>query len=141
MIEAKELRIRNLILSKDNCVRKVLDFKEETYRYKLSNGIVIKHHLKTAKPIPITEEWLIKFRFAPTICIDKPTWSENYHDLTYYDLKLSDNKYVDLSLLSSYVENENITVELFPYGIFKYKYVHEIQNLYFALTGEELTIK
>lgn len=89
-------------------------------------------------PIPLTEEWLVDFGFSPTTCSDKPNWSDNYHDLTYYNLELNEDKYYDLSLLSSYIENEYIYVELFPYSNPKVKFVHELQNLYFVLTRKEL---
>ena len=138
MIESKELRINNIVYSNLEQKEVVLNGVNKIHGMYGDSSF---HSLDGFKPIPITEEWLLEFGFTPTTCSDKPIWSENYHDLTYYDLKLSKDKYTDLSLLSSYIENENITVELFPYEVFKYKYVHQLQNLYFALTNEELTIK
>jgi hypothetical protein len=72
------------------------------------------------KPIPLTEEWLIKFGFK--------------HD----------------EILSTYVFNgsfgfieNNYTKLGIEYGAIwtECKYVHQLQNIIFALTGEELTIK
>lgn len=72
------------------------------------------------KPIPLTEEWLLKFGFE---CVFT---NDDHH---YY------LESIDLSLDRSYQ----------PFGIGKYKlkfeYVHQLQNLYFALTGEELILK
>ena len=71
-------------------------------------------------PIPLTEEWLLKFGFKdksmalPHIVFDVAnalTWNESSKTLTF-----------------GY------------YGELKCEYVHQLQNLYFALTGEELTI-
>lgn len=79
--------------------------------------------LINTKPIPLTEEWLIRFGARPFqsgFIIDK------YPHMEYF---LWSNAY-------------NIFVwqrcEARLRGI---EYVHQLQNLYFALTGEELTIK
>ena len=70
------------------------------------------------KPIPLTEGWLLKFGFEKKI---------GWDDLIYH---VKNN--VDLyEFLSGY-----------EYYDFHIKHVHQLQNLYFALTGEELkTIK
>jgi Mg2+ and Co2+ transporter CorA len=75
--------------------------------------------LKEVNPIPITEEWLLKFGFKKYVTRDiYPTLSKNM--LNWNDGSL-------------YV---------IAYGfINEIKNVHQLQNLYFALTGEELTIK
>ena len=69
------------------------------------------------KPIPLTEEWLLKFGF----------FKKARCYFLYKDLKITvcDGKF--------YFFTFHFNVEL--------KYVHQLQNLYFALTGEELTIK
>jgi len=73
-------------------------------------------------PIPLTEEWLLKFGF------DYDNETSTYSLLTSLrkcdlciDILLSDGEY-----FWKYVE---------------LKYVHQLQNLYFALTGNELEIK
>lgn len=75
------------------------------------------------KPIPLTEEWLFKFGFLKDL--------EN-------DIFLNINAYAFL-----YWQNDR--VELLDddnnFMISHCDYVHQLQNLYFALTGEELTIK
>lgn len=63
------------------------------------------------KPIPLTEEWLIKFGF-------EKAYETCYQ---YKDFILND-KFIMMDI--------DITVQL--------KYVNQLQNLYFALTGEEL---
>lgn len=79
---------------------------------KLPFGLVIK-------PIPLTEEWLLKFGFVEFITLDVyPT----------YALKK--------------INVNNGTVYVSELGFLNHiKYVHQLQNLYFALTNEELTIK
>lgn len=74
--------------------------------------------IETCKPIPLTEEWLLKFGF------------EEYMD----GLRLNS---IVIRLEKSelwYVSKHNIVLN-------KIRYVHQLQNLYFALTGEELTVK
>jgi len=74
------------------------------------------------RPIPLTEEWLIKFGFVRegmlTMRLDK---------FTCY---CEEDDYIDNFCLGH--------IELFDVVP---KYVHQLQNLYFALTGKELTIK
>ena len=68
------------------------------------------------QPIPLTEEWLLKFGFERKI---------GWDDLIYYA-----KNNVDLyEFLSGY-----------EYCDFHIKHVHQLQNLYFALTGEELKL-
>jgi len=69
------------------------------------------------KPIPLTEEWLLKFGFESYY----KNGSE-YQDKNMYLVKNGD-----------IWQNLKIGVNL--------EHVHQLQNLYFALTGEELTIK
>jgi hypothetical protein len=73
------------------------------------------------KALPLTEEWLIKFGFK----------------------KNSDNG--DLKGNDCYYTHKNfkrcISLPNFIYDGIKIKYVHQLQNLYFALTGEELEVK
>ena len=73
-------------------------------------------------PIQLTEEWLLKLGF-------KYSEFEDLYQKGGYDVDIKDNVYCHFYM------NE--------YGDW-YKdidHVHSLQNLYFALTGEELTIK
>ena len=83
--------------------------------------------LKGCKPIPLTEEWLTKLGFTiykgeP----DKYLENEVYIDCdeTFY--------YVVESYCSERGDWCHCEVEI--------EYVHQLQNLYFALTNKELTI-
>lgn len=87
--------------------------------------IIVSHHTfyhleiygEDYEPIPLTEEWLEKSGFKSTV-----EWLLKYKNNS--TLLVSDVKY----------GFQNIPIQ-------KIKYVHQLQNLYFALTGEELTIK
>lgn len=144
IVEAKEFRIGNLVLTnnveyrkldagKIACIvaidseRNFAELKETVKiyhiedKYKDTYGQWIKH----LKLIPLTEEWLLKFGFLR-------------HHLDYTNGVI-------------YIKNVPGTNE-FEWGVFpnelgsgiqiknriKLKYVHQLQNLYFALTGKEL---
>ena len=76
------------------------------------------------EPIPLTEEWLIKFGFVRS--------SEKTTRLGYLKYNTFD--------LNGGCGYGNV----FTYGSAAFnhiKHVHQLQNIYFALTNEELTIK
>jgi hypothetical protein len=75
------------------------------------------------EPIPLTEEWCIKFGFQ------KDLENTIYKNINKHCFLCYDDNIVLL------LEEEN------NWCITKVKYVHQLQNLYFALTNEELTIK
>jgi len=81
------------------------------------------------EPVPITEEWLLKFGFN----------HDEYHPI-YETLLIYENDNFSLHA------NLNNGVDFYFYGYdheasFEMKYIHELQNLYFALTKTELEIK
>lgn len=125
MMNNSELRIGNLItyesdivevsgISRSGCI----DYNKNGYDY---GGWTSNEY----QPIPLTEEWLVKFGLKETkdqdvlrvnyVNYHKGTDTFNYCIAYYFD----DQGYVD-----------NIFKEV--------KYVHQLQNLYFALTNEEL---
>lgn len=80
-------------------------------------------------PIPLTEEWLIKFGFVlQTDDSDEPDnlcktfWSIPTKD--YFNFDSEFNSFIHCGM-----------------ELCKVDFVHHLQNLYFCLTGEELTIK
>jgi len=81
------------------------------------------------KPIPLTEEWLLKFHTKEEI--EKNTRFPN--EITIYDrfLFIWKENYKYWYVITSY-HKEYLT---------KIEFVHEYQNFIFSLTGEELTLK
>jgi hypothetical protein len=83
------------------------------------------------KPIPLTEEWLLKFGFEENrIIIGESLWLElDFNSPTYphYNIFV---KQLNTDLM---IDSVLMDIEL--------KHVHSLQNLYFALTNEELIIK
>ncbi len=78
-----------------------------------------------ADPILLNEEWLLKFGFI-----------HPFKDLANVRRYLINDGRVELRYL-----RHNNTVFLSYFNAREIKYVHQLQNLYFALIGEELTIK
>jgi hypothetical protein len=110
-----ELRIGNIIDRGDyHC--KVTSITEDGIMTEPINYEGERFVEQTTKPIPITEEWLVKLGFVR----DKTEIAVYY----FGDLE------IQLPVYFKYKESH----------IHNIKYVHELQNLYFALTGKELEI-
>ena len=75
------------------------------------------------EPIPLTEEWLERFGFIPYDEFSHPCFERNGYLVSYvygkWDVQIGSIRANRLGL----------------------DYVHQLQNLYFALTGEELELK
>ncbi len=102
-MEAKELRIGNNIFVNGE-LQEVVDLP-------LPENCTSENTF----PIPLTEEWLLKFGFRKY---------DMYYDVDdFYLIRLNDASFRAGSL-----------------SHLKMTHVHQLQNLYFALTGGELTL-
>lgn len=132
-MKANELRIGNNIYDSAYPKRDARVFRINsgiewpiTYSY----GKIFEHtplHGESLLPIPLTEEWLLKFGFTEAM----------------FDYTIHTGEFFKGSVGILWVAGNNNVWQL------KYemrctqtviKYVHQLQNLYFALTGEELTL-
>ena len=107
-MEAKELRIGNWVYP---------DMSYPDPVKVCSKDFINTEHLN---PIPLTEEWLLKFDGNCTIMKGYPIYFLNPFNIEFYEFKCL-----------FYIGNRSV----------KIKHVHELQNLYYALTNQELTIK
>jgi hypothetical protein len=93
------------------------------------------------KPIQLTEEWLLKFGFE--LYDYEP--SEEEDDFIFKDYKKSlDGKTFYYTICECPYNEWDFGIKLTwaeQALLSRIKYVHQLQNLYFALTGEELEIK
>jgi hypothetical protein len=135
-MEAQNLRIGNIVkliscAGINAIVTEIGSHNGEPYVMckDIPNGIYLHHNgIDLVQGVPLTEKWLIRFGFE----------KEVFWDGNYYTLELNDNKYCDLCIVNG-DKNGSIEVVLFPYeNWFRYRYVHELQNLFAALTGREL---
>lgn len=113
-MKANELRIGNLIYGGGQ-IRKVTEIKNDgcitepidDYKPDFSKGI---------NPIPLTEEWLVRFGFD----------------------QLESGTYICPNQIVLRKDIKGYLYEIFKGKETLVKHVHQLQNLYFALTGEEL---
>jgi hypothetical protein len=116
-MDAKELRVGNYLLQTNQ-----IDYDTLGHKRYPDSVITVGKHLFTyededIKPIPLTEEWLVRFGFEKVSGWDDyKGWIKDYVELE------CDSYGFD------YVNNIDKEV----------KHVHQLQNLYFALTGEEI---
>lgn len=133
-MKANELRVSNFVGYNSDIIR-IMSVKEHGYisgvllspdmtademedwiRFGIRKDFSLEYDI--ISPIPLTEEWLLKFGFNQF-----PTgnfWDREDFWACYF--------------------NRDKTALLFDYLEWSVKYVHQLQNLYFALTGMELTI-
>ena len=141
MIQANELRLGNLvnIEALDNSDYQVLGVTDKLIYYSPSNsGIIDKDFyslLCYVKPIPLTEEWLVKFGFERDLKLEE--LDSRTTMLQYYYGDIHSNNFIRICFhpVGKY------TTSFRGNPLTKPEYVHQLQNLYFALTGEELKIK
>lgn len=89
------------------------------------------------RPIPITDEWLYKFGFKRGGYDMIEVWHPDkprFVMVGYLDNE-EDNDYMGWNY-----NREGTTEEEYGSSRIEIRYVHQLQNLYFALTGEELEI-
>lgn len=116
MIQATELRIGNLITSESS-----MGVAWEVMPSDIEKIYLNEQHYSG---VPITEEWLLKFSWGK--------WKDG--DMTDGHCKM-------------YFDTRNKEFGLFDevdgskWRLRKIKFVHELQNFYYAYTGRELTIK
>lgn len=125
-LKSNELRIGNLVKEIDfNRIGVVKTIGKDRFSIKLEK-ITLACSIKIIKPIPLTEEWLLKFGFAKQcdyLYFDFENGNISFNDEIKKGISLCIGTYC-----SSGLAFENI------------KHVHQLQNLFFALTGEELKL-
>lgn len=109
----RELRIGNYLMFGKQ-LKKVVEITEDAFYVLDKDGTTLKNTWADLKPTPLTEEWLLKFGFK----------YKNGYGFIF--------KYGYISKQDKYWIYHNICKKI--------DFVHQLQNLYFALTGEELII-
>jgi len=146
-INVRELRIGSIIyyegdtelndawFGEDVIVAEIKE--EEIFAYSLScylDGCKRCYHIKKPscfEPIPLTEIWLKKFGFVTADYeVDQIIWDYNDHFCLVQDGVPPEQQPIVFEWEDGANNHET-----------HIRYVHQLQNLYYALTGEELKIE
>jgi|DEB0MinimDraft_10_1074344.scaffolds.fasta_scaffold03054_9 hypothetical protein len=121
-MKASELRIGNWVY-----ISNVGEVQVEGVDYGIMHNIH-RYEEDSVVGIPLTEEWLEKFGFEKVTDKDN-VYGRHFYRLNQVDIfwDLDDGGWLPFGF------NVSNSVD--------FCYVHQLQNLYFALTGEELEIK
>ena len=136
-MDARELRIGNLVECTEigdtytdrvpyygKCIFPVFSACTEFVKLNLGFGALQKVKAHEVNPILLTDEWLIKFGLE-----------QGGYDFLFWTKETKNGIFTicgDSEIEFGIRYNNEIELQL--------KYVHQLQNLYFALTGEELAI-
>jgi hypothetical protein len=104
-MKSRELRVGNLV-----------NFDDTLLKFEFESG----WNLDYIKPIPLTDEWLIKLGFET----DGIEWWNSIIVLGIFKDGLN------------YLPTEEIHYRVGQ----EFKYVHQLQNLHYAITGDELNV-
>jgi len=133
-MDARELRIGNYIQYFGNVVQVEGIVNESNgFGLQLNGGDFASINSNSLEHDPLTEEWLLRFGFVKEVEYKKKINFSRFH-------------LFQISASNPYNDNENeFKVNFYQskqcVELCRIKYVHQLQNLYFALTGEELTLK
>lgn len=121
MIQANELRIGNLVLNKDQKPIKVNTILFSGINHWQDMGASGMDSCFDLNPIPLTEDILVKCGFNDTIY----EWTKGSIVVKW----------------SSRIVSSGLRQGLYVEGLDHIQYLHQLQNLYYALTQTELNYK
>ena len=135
-MEVKELKINNIVSI-------VGQPSGERFNYSIPSGqsidmIFVERNNHYPKPIPLTEEWLVKFEEVEKIIFDSEEtgYGIEYHVKINEDLMI--NIQEDMSFCLESIKNKDLSLSLNNDYM---DTVHFFQNIYNVLTkGKELTL-
>jgi len=122
-MEAKEIRIGNFLHHSEMGMVEVIAIGKD-YIHCVFNGETFYESIRCFSPIPLSEEILLKAGFYTT------TWDNH----STYRFLFCSSAAIVISLEHGYIEIGDLTLDV------EIKFLHSLQNLYFALTGKELDI-
>lgn len=139
MIQGKEIKIGNYLKDRGGKVLRVdfVEYVEDGFDTKFGQKMFVEgqevhpmtEYSDYAEPIILNEEWLLKLGFTK---YSTGSWCKNLkNDDSYLAI---DVKYGNGTWLNINQEGQENTIKLIHI-----KNVHELQNLYYALTGVELS--
>ena len=121
-MKANELRIGNYL--------EIDQYPNDRVIVQIEKGADIDQCLKlNPKPIPLTEEWLLKFGFE---------FLSNELGVNFYQIQVGID-FIVFSKEGHWSISSGKSAWYMDRNFKSPKYAHQLQNLYFALTGKELT--
>ena len=133
-LQLNDLRLDNLAQDQEGNLLSVYSIsKDRGVMYKVldRNKYPLPDGWK-AEPIPLTEEWLLKFDLNNGFF---PLLQNRDTSGTMKQLEIEFNGIGDISL---WIVDDEADLSLYHNIEHQVKYVHQLQNLYFSLTGQEL---
>jgi hypothetical protein len=124
-----ECRVGNLVF-RDNHLAKIIAVSEIGIASEIIQRASQSTNSDTHSRIPLTEEWLVKFAFK----------RERTRSDIVTDWFIGENP-VTMDWMFNIVWIDGCDYPFFKNGYHQIKFVHSLQNLYFALTGQELTLQ
>lgn len=127
-----DFRIGNLVLNEDGELCKIEQLSSEKMEcFQQVSNIENKSCISTKYPsniyaIPLTEEWLLKAGF------------KEIKFLNEYLVREKGYKYLDMIIRYGIFDGHRFLFDFANEKCVNLKYVHQLQNLYFAICGEEL---
>lgn len=131
----QELRLGNYVLNNFDVHN---PFK--ITKISIDSFVAISHGCNSYQPIPLTEEILLKCGFE--YCDEYKCYTESIENDDYLlDIRIGKDGSIGLfwSLDSGVLASFNFIESTTPVGI--PNSLHQLQNLYFALTGQELNVE
>ena len=116
-MKASELMVGNYV-EQPGRIGKICEVWQEAVKLDGYNNAYDYNH---TKPIPLTEQWLLDFGFETT-------------SIRTYELPNTRGLVIISKMKGEFLIKLNTNTIWI-------KHIHQLQNLYFALTGEELTLK
>lgn len=132
MIQPKELRIGNLLNHSELGIVEVIGIGKD-YIHVIYNGETHYENIRSFSTITLTEEILLKFGFNE---VEDERWCdmhEEFEECNYY--------YLSMFKIYYNPETDKFEDDSLSHFDVNLKYVHQLQNINFALTGKELTFK
>lgn len=129
MIRANELRINNCVFIEGHGDNTFVVLDIGSALSTVNGGPVFKVEYEKMNPIPLTPEWLERCGFVSTLSGD------DFHDAVIWDDPKSGYHYCEAG---HFIDNRGHYGHYCDIG--DIKFIHQLQNLYFALTSEDLTI-
>lgn len=129
-MKIQEITFGNLIKIKDEICR-IIEIRE-SYVYGESATKILVSNIRTAKPIKITNNILQKIKNKKQ---EEFILGDNIITYLSFPNKKKEIFTAEINKNEVYISFQNITNNLI-----KIKYLHELQNLYYCITKEELEI-